>query len=212
MIRRGALLVIALIGQFCPGQTLTGVVYYNNGGFSANGASQIDLVSGDKRYELSYRTSLREELTPPCRQPGAIWQVSLDLRRPDWISTLRCEGRIDERVRSVWATVRAYLDQFDSDPVRASEEHGTRRWRASPVFASFMKDAMRLDLSGYFDSGMQGQCIEVLQTADPEEARVHAGPDCYLKLKGIPVAMSFRLVRNRQTHKWEIDGTEVSKL
>ncbi len=208
---RGILLTAAaLAGGFCNAQTITGVVYYNNRGITRDSVGQVDLMEGDRRYELSYRQPLRAELSPPCAEVGAIWQVTLEAADPLWISAISCEGKEDERVHAIWATIRTYLDRVTMDPFGVSTEMATKRLRQSRDFALFLRNASMLLLSIYRLGG-DGQCLEVLPSR-PTEGRVYAGPDCGLEIGNIIVNMSFKLALNSETRKWEIDGVEIEEI
>ncbi len=202
------LMLIALVGELCHAQTITGVVHYHNEGLTANSVGDVYLVSADGKHELGYEKPLRPELSPRCKEVGAIWQVTLDPADPESISTVNCEGKIDDRVHSIWEAVRTYLGRMVSDPLGASTEQSTRRWRESRDFAFYLKNAMSTNLHIYLLSG-DGQCLEVLQTASTGQGRVDAGPDCHLEIDGRPVEMSFTLVLNPEMLKWEIDGVDI---
>lgn len=87
----------------CFTQTLTGVVYYENSGPSGKGAGQIDLVVGEKVWQLQYRKLLVTQFSgSSCEDVGAVWVVDVSFGRGPMdgrITRAICTGKVDEQVR-----------------------------------------------------------------------------------------------------------------
>jgi hypothetical protein len=195
-----ALSYASLLLGVCQAQSLTGIVYYNNSGPSGKGVGQIDLVVGEKLWELQYRKPLRLG-RPICRDVGAIWTVVVEprSRSGDWISSATCEGKAEELVHGPWLVVRQYLDRLAAESIASSTQLLSSRWQASPEFEQYAKGTDTLDLSKY------GQCLQARPVQPSDQARVHAGIECYLSRQGRPVELSFDVLRNPTLQRWEID-------
>jgi hypothetical protein len=202
-----ALLQVAL----CCGESITGVVWSNSVGPSADASGTIELATGTQMHTIYYGSSTLEKhfTADSCLEIGAIWVVEVQ-SLPDSSLTARsaaCDGRSDRDIRGAWLVVREYFATLDKQP---SESPGllSSRWRSSSEARAYEKKIEGLDLKGYrlFGSAM---CIGVTEMRRPGVIRLRAGADCHLMISGVPVDLVFTVQQLDKGERWEIDRVEV---
>ena len=203
------LFVLANVGiRPCQAETLKGVVYANSSGASARGSGVIRFAVGDNRIDdLYYFKPLPKKFrSPECSDIGAIW--SIEVKDAETLLSAECDGKVDEWAHGPWLLIKEFLDRLrQSSP--ASFDLFSSRWRVSTDSQQYREQLKDLDLSSYLTLGTGAQCLEVVKVDRTEGTQIQTGADCHLRLKGKLVDLSFDVVRNKATSRFEIDSIRM---
>lgn len=189
----------------CSGQAVTGVVYSNHSGPSANASGMVELAVDGRMLTLFYGSPALSRSAPPvCHDIGAVWTVET---RADNGSTVMvgyaaCSGKVDTVVHDAWLLFRRYVETLKRPPRYLFSP----RWRASPEFSAFVAAGKRIDASFYARLDRAG-CVDVLGRRGGA-LLLRAGVDCALTVDGRPVELRLAIeaipVRGSQIDNGEI--------
>jgi len=185
----------------CQGESLRGIVYANSSGASGSGTGIIRFAVSDNRIEdLYYSKPLKTQFrSPQCQDIGAIW--SLELTKTMDVISAECDGKVDEWAHGSWLVIRDFLDRL-SKGSPSSFDLFSARWSASSDSQQYGTQLKDLNFSTY----LGGQCLQVVGIDRSAGTQIDTGADCRLRLKDQLVDVSFNVVRNKVTGRFEIDG------
>ena len=190
-------------------EVLTGAVVLDDSGEGPRSVGTVRLATATGIYNLDYSEPLdRRFATETCWDIGAIWSVEVELVDSSReITKVRCAGRVDEVAHGTWLVVRDYLQAIGDDRL-PSPALLSSRWSSSPDFQEYRSKAKGLDGSALRFHGRPGRCVEVTKV---ERNRAQLRSDnCFLKLSGKYVSLTFDVVRNSKNSRWEIDGIRIN--
>jgi hypothetical protein len=190
------------------GETLRGVVYANSSGASAAGSGMIRLAVGGRVDDLYYSKPLPEKFSSSvCTDIGVIWTIEVH----DATDILRaeCEGKVDEWAHGPWALIRELLDRLRQKSPSAFELFSSR-WRGSPDYMQYRDTLKNMSLATYTMFGRPGGCLEVVQTDHAKMTQIKTG-NCDIQISGKLSDLSFDVVRNRKTRRFEIDRIQINR-
>lgn len=186
-----------LAASLACGAELRGVLYSDESGPSGHGTGRVRLFSNGAVAELAYQKPfLKDFADKACAEPGAIWDVTVDLA-PDAgreIVRASCQGRTEPAVHDAW-TLAAHVLQLI----------GTSAALPETIFAHSLSDTARLrsiraalgrvDVEDYVQFGRGGLCLRIISASEGGSVIVSAGKDCYLTTNGVPVGARFTIAR-----------------
>jgi hypothetical protein len=212
VIRNFATFLICLTvysGVVHAADSLTGVVLLDSSGEGPNRVGTIRLATTKETYDLEYIEPLKRQFAnETCWDIGAFWSVEVqvvDSSRE--ITSVTCTGKLDEVAHGSWLAVRSYLQSIarGSSP---SPSLFSSRWRASREFEEYGFKAKGLDASDLRFHGRPGRCVAVIQL-QTGRAQLRAD-ECFLKVSGKYVSLTFDVIRNSRTAQWEIDNIKIN--
>jgi len=179
-------------------EELTGVVYSDHSGPSANGVGEVQLSTKTGLVAISYQKPIKmDSADHRCYEVGAIWTVQFEPQTYELVR-VHCVGKLDTDVHSAWMAVRNYIKAVAK---AAGQDLGYQPNRRGPVNAKMGE--VEIDLSGYLNFGSTGMCLEMKQHIDNNTILIESSADCYL----IP-DIDFRVEQIRPT-AWEVTSVKA---
>jgi hypothetical protein len=157
------------------GRDLTGVVYSDHSGASANGAGVVQLSTKTGLVDIHYGKPIKANFSDGrCREVGAVWTVEIErLVETDELIKAHCTGKLDNDVHSSWMAVRAYIEGVAK---AAGQELGYQPNRRGTVKVKMGE--IEIDLSGYLNFGSTGMCLEMKERTDSNTIVIESSADC----------------------------------
>jgi hypothetical protein len=180
-----------------PSRELTGVVYSNHSGPSANGAGRVQLSTKTALVGIHYQKPIKLDSSDHrCYEVGAVWTVQTSQSE---LLKAHCAGKLDEDVHSAWMAVRSYIKTVANG---VGQELGYQPSRRGPVRARMGE--VDVDLAGYLNFGSTGMCLEMKEHIDGNAIIIESSADCYF----IP-ELEFRVERTLQA-TWQVTRVKAA--
>ena len=199
------ILLLALGLLTCSADSLTGTLYSDHRGPSANASVTVELASRGKIYQIySGARMLSQFKQEECSHIGAIWTVQYR-RDPDAslvMTRADCTGKVDPLIHGAWLLVRDYLRAR----TQTAEPLTTQPQSSKPQSVAVIQG---IDFSGYLLSGRDGRCVDAVRVAGGR-VDLQTTADCVLSSQGGPVTIQFKVIKNRTSATFEID--EVRRI
>jgi len=197
-----ASVAVLICAALSHAETMTGVVYSKEAGNGAQPSGSIDLAVGRTIHPMIWTPDLEDRRMPGCEDIGAIWTVETDgsPSLPD-VTRVTCKG-VDRDAHDAWLLVRAFLEGLPNSV--ATSPTLSSRYRSSPEFQRFAEQ------SKDFEQSILRNLIQIVSLDRSGRARLDSFRG--IDIRGSPRKspfVTFELVRNKCTAKWEIDGIEV---
>ena len=159
-------------------RTLTGIVYSDHSGPSANGTGELELATQTGLIRIHYQKPIREDFSKTtCREVGAVWTVQTDGNRElreDELVRAHCDGNVDAAVHGAWIGVKSYIEKAAKDGGYALGYQPDRR---GPIQVEM--DGRKVEISGYLNFATTGMCLEMHDRLNAGTIVIESSADCY---------------------------------
>jgi hypothetical protein len=178
---------------------LTGTVYSDHSGPSANGTGEVILATSLGLVRIHYQKPVKGTFTnDKCWQLGAIWTVQTEEGRDaEELTRVKCGGAVDASVNAAWIAVREYIQTAARG---ARQEFGFQVDRRGPIIVTM--GGVDVDVWGYLSFSGSGMCLEMKQRVSNSAVVIASSADCYFHPE-----IDFKVER-RAASTWQVSNVK----